>query len=88
MKEREKLTKKIQKSQIEGAEDDELQDLLNDDEAFEFYRKKRLQELKEQSKKARFGTLIEINEPSYKEEVTNQPEDVHVVVFLHKARFL
>lgn len=38
---------------------------LEEDEVFKMYREKRLEELKQQSQRPRFGELIEINRPMF-----------------------
>ncbi|EFJ26139.1 hypothetical protein SELMODRAFT_148698 [Selaginella moellendorffii] len=65
----------------------ELQDDLDLDEDSRFleeYRKKRLLELSEVSKSAKFGSLIHITGSDFIREVSRAPPDVWVVVHLYK----
>ncbi|PRP77337.1 phosducin-like protein [Planoprotostelium fungivorum] len=83
------LRQLVRESEIVHAErEDALDELEFDDEEenkmLEEYRKMRLEQLKEQSKRERFGELVTISEPSYKKEVT-EAGDVWVVVFLYKS---
>jgi hypothetical protein len=52
------------------------------------YRAKRLQQLQTDAVKNRFGTLVEIGQTDYKQEVSNAPEDVFVIVFLYKQGYV
>ena len=54
---------------------------------FTRHSRRRLQELKEKAAKAKYGEIVEINEPEYKKEVTEAPEDIFVVVFLYKPSY-
>jgi hypothetical protein len=49
-----------------------------------FYRKKRLEELKEVARKPRFGSVLPIVGADFVREVSQAPPDVWVVVFLYK----
>jgi hypothetical protein len=49
-----------------------------------YFSRRRLEEMKEKAAKSKFGEIVEINEPEYKREVTEAPEDTFVVVFLYK----
>jgi hypothetical protein len=57
---------------------------LEDDEYFKEYRQKRLEELKEQASRPRFGFLKEISRPDFEVEVTRAPKDVIVVIHLYQ----
>ncbi|KAJ7148383.1 hypothetical protein O6H91_04G072500 [Diphasiastrum complanatum] len=57
---------------------------LDDDRFLEEYRKKRLAELKEISKKARYGSVLPISGSDFVREVSQAPSDVWVVVHLYK----
>ncbi|KAL2621053.1 hypothetical protein R1flu_001258 [Riccia fluitans] len=68
---------------------EELEDLaddpdLDDDRFLEEYRKKRIQELTEKSRKARFGSVVPITGSDFIREVSQAPADVWVVVHLYK----
>lgn len=57
---------------------------LEEDEYFKEYRQKRLEELKEQAARPRFGSLIEINRPDFEVQVNRAPKDVVVVIHLYQ----
>ncbi|XP_009621807.1 uncharacterized protein [Nicotiana tomentosiformis] len=65
---------------------DELEDdpQLNDDRFLQEYRKKRLAEIREAAKIARFGAVLPISGSDFVREVSQAPEDVWVVVLLYK----
>lgn len=72
---------------LEGKTLDELnehEDEVPDDD-LEKLRRKRLEMLKNQAKRNKYGTLVTISEPEYKAEVANAEKDVFVVVFLYCA---
>lgn len=52
---------------------------------FPFFRRKRLQEIKEKATRARFGEVIEISAVDYVKEVNNAGDDIWVVLFLYKS---
>ena len=62
---------------------DELEDEL-DEKYLEEYRLKRLEEIKSETKKLKFGDIREINKQEYIAEVTNAPKDVFVVLNLYQ----
>ncbi|EXB25882.1 hypothetical protein L484_012309 [Morus notabilis] len=77
------------KSWIDWKTEDELEDLeddanLDDDRFLEEYRKKRLAELREAAKVAKFGSIIPISGSDFVREVSQAPSDVWVVVILYK----
>ena len=43
-----------------------------------------MEEMRNQASRNKFGELEEINELEYKQQVTDAPADVYVVVFLYK----
>lgn len=51
-------------------------------------RKKRLSELRESAKVARFGTVIPISGSDFVREVSQAPSDVWVVVILYKDGYI
>lgn len=51
---------------------------------FECVRKKRLVEMREAAKIAKFGSVIPISGSDFVREVSQAPEDVWVVVLLYK----
>ncbi|CAI9089758.1 OLC1v1024391C1 [Oldenlandia corymbosa var. corymbosa] len=63
---------------------DDLEDELDDDRFLEEYRRKRLAEMREAAKIARFGSVITISGSDFVREVSQAPEDVWVVVILYK----
>lgn len=74
---------------IDARTEEELEDLeddldLDDDRFLEEYRKRRLQEMKEASRMARFGSVNLITGADFVREVSQAPEDVWVVVLLFK----
>ncbi|KAF6148941.1 hypothetical protein GIB67_028778 [Kingdonia uniflora] len=76
-------------SWIDDKTEEELEDLeddtnLDDDRFLEEYRKKRLAEMREVAKVARFGSVIPISGADFVREVSQAPPDVWVVVFLFK----
>jgi len=50
-----------------------------------FFRRKRLLELQEHAKRARFGEVIEISAIDYVKEVNQAGADIWVVLFLYKS---
>jgi len=57
---------------------------LEEDDVFKEYRQKRLEELKLQAARPKFGSLLEINRPQFEIEVTRAPKDVLVVIHLYQ----
>ncbi|XP_057766956.1 uncharacterized protein LOC130987432 [Salvia miltiorrhiza] len=75
---------------IDGKTEEELEDLeddLDDDRFLEEYRKKRLVEMREAAKIAKFGSVIPISGSDFVREVSQAPQDVWVVVLLYKDGF-
>lgn len=79
-REQEKLSK------YESATLDELDEFEDeeDERVLEEYRKKRIAEMQKMALRNRFGDLKTIGSYEWKEEVTDAPEDVFVVVLLTK----
>lgn len=65
----------------EMAEDDPD---LEEDEMFREYREKRLEELKMQAARPRYGDVLEINRPEFEQQVNAAPKDVWVVIHLYQ----
>nr|CAD1821083.1 unnamed protein product [Ananas comosus var. bracteatus] len=63
---------------------EDLEDDLDDDRFLREYRKKRLAELRETARVARFGSVVPISGSDFVREVSQAPPDVWVVVFLYK----
>lgn len=65
--------------QLEALEDDEDEDILDQ------FRKKRMEELKAQQARNKFGELVQIGEQDFIPQVTKASEDVYVVchLFIH-----
>ncbi|KAG8384938.1 hypothetical protein BUALT_Bualt04G0170200 [Buddleja alternifolia] len=75
------------KAWIDEKTEEELEDLeddLDDDRFLEDYRKKRLAEMREAVKIARFGSVNPISGSDFVREVSQAPQDVWVVVLLYK----
>ncbi|KVI02543.1 Phosducin, thioredoxin-like domain-containing protein [Cynara cardunculus var. scolymus] len=75
------------KSWIDNKTEEELEDLeddLDDDRFLEEYRRKRLSEMKQMVKIAKFGSVIPISGSDFVREVSQAPSDVWVVVILYK----
>lgn len=77
------------KSWINDKNEEELEDLeddpdLDDDRFLQEYRKKRLAEIREASKVAKFGSVIPISGSDFVREVSQASPDVWVVVILYK----
>ncbi|KAI3452544.1 hypothetical protein Pfo_009208 [Paulownia fortunei] len=75
------------KAWIDEKTEEELEDLeddLDDDRFLEDYRKKRLAEMREAAKIAKFGSLIPISGSDFVREVSQAPQDIWVVVLLYK----
>ncbi|KAG6490602.1 hypothetical protein ZIOFF_051909 [Zingiber officinale] len=68
-------------AELEDLEDDHD---LDDDRFLEEYRKRRLEEMREAAKVARFGSVTQISGSDFVREVSQAPEDVWVVVLLFK----
>ena len=69
---------------------DELDEFEDDEEEQVFleYRRKRLQEIKNQMQRNKFGTVAEISGPDYIQEVNNAGKDIWVVLHLYKPGFV
>lgn len=75
------------KNWIDNKTEEELEDLeddLDDDRFLEEYRRKRLAEMKQIVKIAKFGSIIPISGSDFIREVSQAPSDVWVVVLLYK----
>ncbi|CAI9272850.1 uncharacterized protein LOC111888856 [Lactuca sativa] len=75
------------KSWIDNKTEEELEDLeddLDDNRFLEEYRRKRLAEMKQTVKVAKFGSVIPISGSDFVREVSQAPSDVWVVVILYK----
>lgn len=75
------------KDWIDHKTEEELEDLeddLDDDRFLQEYRRKRLAEMKQMVKIAKFGSVIPISGSDFVREVSQAPSDVWVVVFLYK----
>ncbi|CAK9869873.1 unnamed protein product [Sphagnum jensenii] len=74
---------------LDNKTEEELEELaddpdLDDDRFLEEYRKKRVAELREVARKARFGSVQSITGSDFIREVSQAPPDVWVVVHLYK----
>ncbi|GER55875.1 phosducin-like protein, partial [Striga asiatica] len=79
------------KDWLDEKTEEELQDLeddLDDDRFLEEYRKKRLAEIRESAKIARFGSVIPISGSDFVREVSQAPQDLWVVVLLYKDGYI
>ncbi|KAH3902811.1 related to Phosducin-like protein 2 [Saccharomycodes ludwigii] len=66
-------------SDLEALEDDEDEDFLN------FYKQKRIAQLKKMQEKSKFGEVFHINKPEYNDEITlasSKDESLYVLVHL------
>lgn len=75
------------KNWIDHKTEEELEDLeddLDDDRFLQEYRRKRLAEMKQVVKIAKFGSIIPISGSDFVREVSQAPSDVWVVVILYK----
>jgi len=65
---------------------EELKEMEDDfeDDFLEQYKKKRLDQIKSQAGKPRYGESREISKQDYVHEVTNAPKDVFVILHLHQ----
>lgn len=68
--------------EIDEMEDDYLSD--DDNRALEEYRQKRLEELKSQQKKEKYGGLYLIEKHDFVREVTEASNNCYIVLFLHQ----
>lgn len=66
---------------------EELEDDLDDDRFLLEYRKKRLAEMREATKIAKFGSVMPISGSDFIREVSQAPPDVWVVVILYKDSY-
>ena len=62
---------------------DELED-LEDDKVLQMYKQKRINEMKEFSKNAKYGSVKEIRKHEYKEEVNEASKNATVILLLHQ----
>lgn len=75
------------KGWIDKKTEEELEDLeddLDEDRFLEEYRKKRLTEMREAAKVAKFGSVIPISGSDFVREVSQAPQEIWVVVMLYK----
>ncbi|KAK9062891.1 hypothetical protein SSX86_020081 [Deinandra increscens subsp. villosa] len=75
------------KNWIDNKTEEQLEDLeddLDDDRFLQEYRRKRLAEMKQIVKIAKFGSIIPISGSDFVREVSQAPSDVWVVVILYK----
>jgi len=81
-----KRSEEEQRERLQNASLDELNELEddNDEKVIEEYRKKRMEEMRNQASREKFGSLMSISEPEYKTVVTDAPPEEWVVVFLTK----
>lgn len=63
---------------------EEIEDDFDDDEYIRNLKNKRMAELKEEAKNAKFGLLREIRYENYKEEVNESSKNNFVVIILHQ----
>ncbi|KAI5656644.1 hypothetical protein M9H77_25437 [Catharanthus roseus] len=78
------------KAWIDDKTEEELEDLeddLDDDRFLLEYRKKRLDEMREAAKIAKFGSVMPISGSDFVREVSQAPSDVWVVVILYKDSY-
>ncbi|CAD5116103.1 DgyrCDS5029 [Dimorphilus gyrociliatus] len=66
----------------------ELEDEIDDEDEkiFEEYKRKRIQEMMEAQKAAKFGSVLEISKAQYVTEVNEAGEEIWVVVFIYNNR--
>lgn len=71
-------------NRLEGKDLEELEELEDeeDEDFLEEYKNKRLRELAELTKKAKFGRVYPVTKPEYKVEITDASEDCFVVTHL------
>jgi len=95
---KEEKLEKATLDELDELEDDEDDDILQKYRSIELvglialvwelnylsFRQKRIEEMKTQALRNRYGFISEIKAPEWKAEVTNAPEDVHVIVHLYK----
>ncbi|XP_074290551.1 uncharacterized protein LOC141617265 [Silene latifolia] len=78
------------KSWIDSKTHDELEDLeddFDDDRFLEDYRRKRLEEMKQAAKVAKFGSIMSISGSDFIREVSQAPPEIWVVCLLYKEGF-
>ncbi|KAK6204309.1 thioredoxin-like protein [Scheffersomyces amazonensis] len=80
----EEAIKKQHENRLENKDLEELDDLegLEDEDFLDFYKQKRMNEIKELSSKQKFGTVFPINKQEYEDEITKASNDSFVVVHL------
>lgn len=66
---------------------EELEDDLDDDRFLLEYRKRRLDEMREATKIAKYGSIMPISGSDFVREVSQAPQDVWVVVILYKNSY-
>ena len=75
---REHLTKK----QLDEMVEDDLD--LEDDEFIKEYQAMRIEEMKQQAGKPRFGSVYSISKQDWEEHITNAPKGVNVVILFYQ----
>ena len=63
---------------------DELEDEFDDDRVLQMYREKRMQEMREDMLRKRFGQVFDVSETDFVREVTEASKNSLVVVHLYK----
>ena len=86
------IQEKMSEKKLEDLDLDELDLLLDnndnnmeDDRVVEMYKRKRLEELKNQSNRELFGLIYQITKPDYNQEVTIASQSHWVVVILFQS---
>ena len=82
----EEAVERAHANRLEGKDLDELDELeddgLEDEEFIQFYREKRMAEIKAQATRERFGSVIHISKPQYTEEITDASKQWPVFVHI------
>ncbi|WLF79456.1 Proteolipid protein 2 [Lodderomyces elongisporus] len=80
----EDAVRKQHENRLENKDLDELDELEDqeDEEFLNFYKQKRLNELKELTAKKKFGSVLPVSKSEYEDEVTKASKDTYVVVHL------
>jgi len=88
----EEAVQKAYDNRLEGKSMKELDELdedgLEDEEFLNFYRDKRMAEIREQASKERFGDIVHINKPEYMQEVTEESSRCFVIVHIASSQSL
>lgn len=86
----EEAVEKAHANRLEGKSIKELDELdedgLEDEDFLQFYREKRMNEIREQASREKFGEVVYINKSEYKDEVTEASKSYFVILHIASSQ--